>query len=559
MARRLNAVFLFFFIIFSIIIFKLFQWQVLSYDKLGGLAERQRQITIEIPAKRGKILASDGSPIVINQKAYGVYIEPKKIKDKNSLITLLSRELNIPVSTISAKLDNEKLLWIPIAHKIDQNIADRIKNSKLDGLDFLEESKRYYPESSMAAHLLGFVGKNSQGNDQGYFGLEGYYDEQLRGRNGQITQENDATGNPILTGNLDTVPAENGRDLNLYIDKTVQYVIEDKLKSGIEKYEAKGGTAIVMDPQNGGIIGLAAYPSYDQGNYPDYPEIYYKNPAISSSYEPGSTFKTLIMAMALDNDKVKPDTKFNESGPVDIGGYTINTWNQKYHGEITMTQILEYSSNVGMVFVERQLDKEIMLNYLHNLGIGEMTEIDLQDEATPLLRPSNKWYEIDYATASFGQGIALTPLQMVRAVAALANGGKLMRPEVVKSIRLSDGKLIETEPKVVKQIYKKESTKIITEMMVSAVDNGEAKFTKPKGYRIAGKTGTAQIAISGHYDSEKTIASFVGFAPADSPRFVILVTLKEPSKSIWGSETAAPIFFQIAKELFTYYGISPSE
>lgn len=556
MEKRLGFVFIFFLGIFLLILVKLFYWQVLSSDSLGGLAEKQRLSTIPIKAARGRILASDGSSLVINKKAYGVYLEPKKIDDKDKIISVLSKELELPSSSISANLSNSSLFWIPVAHKVDEEKVEDLKKFNLKGLTFMDEQKRFYPESSMAAHLLGFVGKNAKGEDQGYFGVEGYYDEQLSGRDGVLMQDQDALGNPILSGARQNIPAEDGRDLFLYLDKTIQYIVENKLKEGIEKYGAKGGSVIVMDPSTGGILALAAYPSYDPGIFSKFPSEYYKNPTVASFYEPGSTFKVLVMAAAINEGKVTAGKKFNEDGPVEIGGYTIKTWNQKYHGEITLSQVLEYSSNVGMVFVEKQLDKNVFLRYIKDLGFGNLTGVDLQEESTPQLRPANKWYEIDYATSSFGQGIATTPLQMITAVSAIANGGKLMEPHVVKSIKLADGKMININPKVNKIIYSKETTSVLKEMMVSAVDKGETRFLKPVGFRIAGKTGTAQIPISGHYDTEKTIASFVGFAPVDKPKFLMLVTIREPSSSPWGSETAAPIFFSVAREIFPYLKIS---
>lgn len=559
MERRMSVIFFIFFLFYILVAARLFYWQVLSSDRLGGLAEKQRLTTVPVVAKRGEIFASDGSPLVLNQKAYGIYIEPKKVKDRERISGVLANELKLDQASISAQLYNNRVVWLPLTHKVDEDVIERLKKLDLEGVEFLPELKRYYPESSMAAHLLGFVGNNSKGEDQGYFGIEGYYDEQLRGRDGYIQQELDANGNPILTGNREQTDAENGRDLTLYIDKTIQFIVEKYLTEGITKYGAKGGSVIVVDPNTGGILAMASDPSYKLDKFSSFPAENYKNPAISMSYEPGSTFKVLVMAMALHNKKVTPSTKYNEEGPTSIGGYTIKTWNQKYHGEITLSKILEYSSNPGMVFIQQQLGKDDFFDYIENLKIGKLTDIDLQDEATPELRPKNKWYEIDYATASFGQGIALTPLQMIRSVVAIANGGKIIEPHVVKTIHLENEKKFEIKAKSEKQIFSVEATRIVTEMMVSAVENGETKFLKPHGYRVAGKTGTAQIPIAGHYESDKTIASFVGFAPADDPKFVMLVTLREPTTSPWGSETAAPLFFNIVKEIFPYMGISSSD
>jgi cell division protein FtsI (penicillin-binding protein 3) len=557
MLARLRVTLFFIILIFGLIISRLFYWQVTSADNLSGLGEDQTLLSSLIPAQRGRIYSSDGSPFVINQKSYLIFAEPKKMKDPQNIIEVLSRELEIPIATLSSKLNEKKLNWVPLIDNIDEAKMKKIKESRIEGIGFREGFMRYYPEGSMSAHLLGFVGKSSKGEDHGYFGIEGYYDEQLKGRNGILKQDKDALGNPILSGKLDEISAQNGRDLTLTIDKTVQFIVEEKLKEGIEKYKAKGGTAVVMNPYTGAILAMASFPSYDPKLFNQYEQQLYKNPAVAASYEPGSTFKVLIVASALNEGKIKTDTKYNETGPLEIGGYTINTWNQKYHGQITPSQILEYSSNVGMVFIEKELGNDNLIRYIKKLGFGELTEVDLQDEASSDLRPLNKWYEIDYATASFGQGIAVTPIQMLRAVSAIANGGKLMKPFLVKKIQDKE-RTIEIKPKIERDVFKKEVSSAVSEMMYLAVENGETRRLKPVGYKIAGKTGTAQIPIKGHYDAAKTIASFVGFAPVGNPNFVMLITLTEPSTSQWGSETAAPLFFNIAKELFPYFGISPS-
>jgi len=395
--------------------------------------------------------------------------------------------------------------------------------------------------------------------DKGYFGIEGFYDLALKGKSGFLIREKDASGNPILLGDEKRIPFEDGQNLELYLDRSVQTIIEDNLKKGIEKYGASEGLVAVMDPITGGIIGMAATPSYDPSKFGEYDAQVYPNPIVANTYEPGSTFKTLVMAAALNEKAVDVQTKFNEEGPIKIGQYYIRTWNDKYNGQLNMSQILEKSSNPGMVFVANKLGKDKFIEYLNKFGIGKKTGIDLEEEATSEIKAKDTWSDIDLATASFGQGIAVTPIQMLQAVASLANKGNLMEPQIVKKISDKNGKVIIKNPKIIGTTVDQKTAKMITDMMVSAVDNGDAKWAKPKGYRIAGKTGTAQIPVAGHYDVQKTIASFVGFAPADKPKFVILVALREPQSSPWGSETAAPLFFNITKELFTYYGISPND
>jgi len=558
MQRRASLVFVTLTIFLFAVVIRLFSWQILSAEKLQGLAQAQTQRSSAITAKRGRIYFSDGSPLVLNQKAFQVFAQPDQLSLSHDQLKLISKSLAIDEATISSKIENKKLKWVALKEKVDPTEIEQLYQSSIKGIGFSEISKRYYPESSMAAHILGFVGKNAQGEDQGYFGLEGYYDALLRGQEGLRTQEADVQGFPILLGERQDIPAQNGRDLVLSIDRTVQFIAETKLKEGITKYGAKGATVIIMEPQTGEILAMAGYPSYDPADYEHFPTSFYKNPTIAGSFEPGSTFKVLVMGAAIEKGSIAADTKFDEGAPLEISDYTIRTWNNKYHGFITTAQILEYSSNVGMVLVSQKIGKDTLLQYIERLGVGSATEIDLQEESSPQLRDKNKWYEIDYATASFGQGIAVTPLQMVRAVAAFANGGMLVQPHIVTATKLSDGTKIPVISPTMNRVFSNETSAIITEMMVAAVENGETKYLKQPHMRIAGKTGTAQIPIAGHYDSEKTIASFVGFGPADSPRFVMLVTVVEPTTSPWGSETAAPIFFNIAKELFYYWGISPS-
>lgn len=554
---RSSVLFSAFVIGFFVLLLRLVYWQIFSADRLGKEASRQHFIELAVPASRGEIIDKGGNPLVVNQPAFLVYGEPRNIKDVRQFATLVAPVLSLNTDEVISKLSQPNLVWVPLAHKIELPLVQNLRLQNLAGLGFEKEPKRFYPEASTAAHLLGFVGSDVNGADQGYFGLEGYYDRQLRGIDGIMRLEKDAHGAPILIGSEERIPPEDGRNLVLHADKVVQQIVERKLKEGIERYGAKEGSVVVMDPSTGGITAMASFPNYDPRNFSQFDKSFYKNPIVGSSYEPGSTFKALIMAAAINEKLITPDTVMDESGPVEIGPYVIRTWNNQYNGKLTMTQVLEHSSNVGMVFVAQKLGRDKLLSAIKRFGFGKPTNIDLEDESSPELRADKDWKEVDEYTASFGQGIAVTPIQMVRAVGALANGGKMMEPHLVKEIREAKGKSIIVPSKVTAQVVSAETARIVTEMMVAAVDNGEAKWAKPKGYRVAGKTGTAQIAVAGHYDDKKTIASFVGFAPADKPRFVMLVTLREPSSSQWGSETAAPLFFTIARDLFTYWGIPP--
>ncbi|MGB9911176.1 MAG: peptidoglycan D,D-transpeptidase FtsI family protein [Microgenomates group bacterium] len=565
---RINLLLIFFVIFTGLIISRLFYWQIIKGEELKALAEKQHWVSFEIPAKRGEIFFNDGFPLVSNEEAYLVFGSPKELKEEPEKVAkriapILSEETSEKIEDLEKiiieRLSLKKLWWTPLKQKVSRQTKEKIEKMSIKGIGFEEQQKRVYPEASMAAHLLGFVGFDKDGKEKGYFGLEGFYDLQLKGKPGIIRQEKDALGNPILLGEDKSQEKIDGRSLVLNLDRSVQYIVEEKLKKGLIRYGAKSGTVTVMDPFNGAIIAMASFPNYHPGYYWQYKEEIFSNPVIASSYEPGSTFKVIIMAAALDSGVVTPESRCEKcNGPRKIAEYTIKTWNDKYYPNSTMTEIIQHSDNVGMVFVAEKLGIERTYQYLKKFGFGKPTGIDLQEETSPPLREKKDWKFIDLATISFGQGIAVTPLQMVKAVGALANGGVLYKPFVVKKIIGEKGEE-EIQPKKEERVIKPNTAQMIKEMMVNAVEKGEAKWAKPQGFRIAGKTGTAQIPVAGHYDEEKTIASFIGFAPADKPKFVMLVTLREPTSSPWGSETAAPLWFEIANELFLYYGILVEE
>lgn len=536
-------------------------------DQLKALAESQHFESISLPATRGHILTNDGFALVSSKPTFLLYGLPQTLTDKEKV------ELALVLSRILADQDNEEsfkkdilnklgrdLYWVPLAKNLTVQVKTKITSLNLKGIGFEEATNRFYPEGSSSAHLLGFVGSNQRGDDQGYFGLEGFYNGELKGLPGQIRQERDAFGLPILFGQFLGRGSRNGKSLELNLDRSIQFIVEKTLKADMEKYGAKAASAVVMDPKTGAILAMSSFPNYDPLNYSQFSKEFFRNPVVADQYEPGSTFKALVMSAALNEDLVKPETTCDAcSGPVAIGGFDLRTWDNKYFPNTSMTDVIIHSDNTGMVFVGRKLGLDKFYQYFQNFGFGKPTGVDLQDEASPELRPETNWREIDLATASFGQGIAVTPIQMVTAVSSIANGGYLMEPHVVKSIKDENGSSYSIKPKVVRQILKEGTTKIMTEIMVKAVEEGEAKFARVTGFKIAGKTGTAQIPVAGHYDSNKTIASFVGFAPADNPKFVMLVRFDEPSASIFGAETAAPTFFEIARQLFTYYKIAPTE
>lgn len=546
---------------FLLVVVRLFYWQVVKADELTRFGQSQYGRPLRIDAIRGTIKTSDEFAVAANKISYLLFASPKEIKpsEKEKTAGLLSSLLKIEEASVSAALSRDKL-WVPVHAGVSSEQKSEISSLKLPGIGFEQQNTRFYPEGSMAAQLLGFVGRNDVGEDKGYFGLEGYYDRQLRGKRGKAVHIQDALGRPIVARLSNDSDRIDGRSLILSLDRVIQFSVEKKLLAGIAQYQASGGMAAVINPKNGAVLAMASYPSFDQRRYREFEDSVYKNPFIVNLYEPGSTFKSLIMSAGIDSGVVKPETKCPIcQGPVQIGEYAIRTWNNKYRDDITMTEVIQHSDNTGMVYVGKTLGLDRMLEYLEKFGIGDLTGIDLQGEVSPGLRPRDEWYPIDLATASFGQGIHVTPLELLVGFASLANEGRRMEPHVVAKIQTPEGETIPIEPKELSRPVSAKTAKIMTEILVNAVDNGEAKWAKPKGYRIAGKTGTAQIPIAGHYDPNKTIASFIGFAPADDPRFAMLVIIDRPTTSIYGSETAAPIFFDIARDLFSYYQISPSE
>jgi len=542
-------------------------WQLIEGGKLSREARAQQLSGSEFGAQRGNIFSSDGSPLAASSEAWLVYADITKTdKSPKEIANLLApllveddverEELLREVLRVQAMLERD-VVWTPLKDKVTTDVKKNIEALGISGIGFELVEDRIYPEASVAAHVLGIVGKESEGGDRGYFGLEGYYDLTLGGQTGYVEREADLLGQPILSGVERQISASPGIDLVTHIDKRIQLLAQRSLAAGIERYGAISGSVIIMRPSDGAILAMSVLPDFDPGSFENYSNRDFRNPVISDSFEPGSIFKPVIMASALDAGVVRPDTECDICGePLKVDKYFIKTWNDEYKKDITMAEVLRESNNVGMAFVGDRLGKELTHDYLVKFGFGQKTGIDLQGEMSPKLRNRDDWNVVDLAATSFGQGIAVTPIQMIRAIAAIANDGVLVMPQVVNSVS-ADGWEDDIEPISQRRVISKKAADEVTDMMVSAAKQGEAKWAVPRGFDIAGKTGTAQIPVEGHYDEDKTIASFVGFAPASDPEFVMLVTLREPQSSPWASETAAPLWFDIALELFPYLGIGP--
>lgn len=552
---RLGMVVLLFSGLYFLVISKLFYWQVVSSEYLKQAQVNQSSDQLILPAVRGEILTSDNFPLATNKVSYLLYANPKVVSGKEQYAKILSKILEIDEASISAQL-SKNLFWVRLAQKLPDAKKQEIDKLKLEGLGFQVQTERFYPEASMAAQLVGFLGKDIEGNDHGFFGLEGYYNAQMRGRNGKLYVIKDALGHPVVNDIREERKID-GRSIVLGLDRSIQYIADKRLKEGVNNYGAEGGSIIIMDTKTGMILAQSSIPNFDPQHYYDFDNVSFRSPIISDLYEPGSTFKVLVMSAALDLKKVTPTTKCTLcGGPIPVDGYSISTWDNKYFQNETMAEVIQHSDNTGMVFVGKKLGRDNLLTYMKNFGIGEDTGVDLQGEASGDLRDT--WSDVDLATATFGQGISVTPLQLVSAVNTIANGGNLMKPYIVHEIIAADGRKIKIQPIIKRRVIKESTAKIMTWIMVNAVEKGEAKWTKLPHYSIAGKTGTAQIPVAGHYDPHETIASFVGFFPAQDPKITMLVLVRRPKTSIYGAETAAPIFFKTAKDIINYLGIPPS-
>lgn len=542
-----------------LLIGKLFYVQVIQNEFLGGKAQAAHSGLRELPAPRGRITDRHGLMLAANRTAYRLYAEPRYIKDPAAAAIALSPIVRQPAVDLQRKLTGAGL-WVSLATRLTEEQREAVlavkRDLKLKGIGLESMPARRYPNGSLASHVLGFTNFENTGS----YGVEGEYDRYLSGDPGQIVAERDQGGNWLSIGQRQVTPAKPGADVELTIDSSIQYLAETELKRTVGEQGAKGGSIIVMEPTTGEILAMASYPDYQ-------PEAFnavknagrFTNPAISSMYEPGSTFKVLTMAAGLDEGVVTPDTRMDDPGYQRVGGLTIHNWDGRGHANQSMTEVLINSSNVGAAYVSTHVGKEAFYRKLQDFGLGASTGVDLQGEGNGMLvLPSSKhWSPINLYTNAFGQGIGVTPLQLITAEAAVANGGLLMRPYVVKRV-IRDGKVIkENTPQVVRRVLKPEVATTLKGMMQTVVDKGSYDAVRVPGYSIAAKTGTAQIAHRGLYDGQSTIASIVAYSPVKAPEFITLVKIDKPTKSPWAMAVAAPAFQRLAEQLFPYLNLPP--
>lgn len=548
------------------ITFRLYKLQIIDYDFYKELAGEQHFVEKEIVPKRGNIFLLENKqlyPVATNRNLPTVVVNPNEIdKNKvNEIAEKISQILEIDKGEIIEKISKENDNYEIIKRKIDQGEVEKLKEEKISGIHLQDESWRYYPNGSMASQIIGFVGYKE--NDlEGLYGLEKYFEKELRGRVGYLHQERDAGGRWISIGQRQMTPAEDGKDLVLTLDRAIQFKTDLILKNAVKKHDADGGRVIVLEPQSGKILAMSEYPNFDLNDYSKVEDIgVFKNSNISDAYECGSVFKTITMVSGLDSGKIDFDTAYIDTGEVNEAGYTIENSDFKSYGKQTMTQVIEKSLNTGAIFVEKEMGNELFYDYVKKFGFGQPTGIELPYEAAGNISNLDNNRNIEFFTASFGQGISVTPIQLAASYGVIANGGELLKPRTVDAYIDKNGKQVKTAREVKGKIISKKAASQIALMLESNVKNGHGKLAGVPGYRIGGKTGTAQIPDKekGGYIEGASIGSFAGFGPIDNPKFVIISIIDYPKDVEWAESSAAPIFGELSKFLLDYYNIDPTE
>lgn len=553
-----------FIIAFILLIFlRLFHLQVLNYEYYKALALNQHEFEKTILPKRGEIfLSTNKEPLLVatNIVLNTVYAVPKEIEDTETLAAKLALLLDMTAAEITEKINKGSKSYAPIKKQLTEHTSKQINQLKLPGIYLEPQTVRYYPEKNLASHVLGFVG--FIGNERvGQYGIEGEFEKELAGSKGALGTEKDVAGRWITLAARSFNPALDGDNLYLTLDSAIQFKAQEVLETTVEEHGAEGGSVIVVDPKNGKILAMASFPGFDSNQYGKVADVSaYNNEAISQDYEPGSVFKPITMAAALNEGKVNPQTTYEDKGVVEIDDHTIRNSDGEARGEQNMTQVLEKSLNTGLVFVEQQLGHENFRKYVKQFGFGKSLEVELPGEAKGDIDNLNKKGDIFFATVSFGQGITVTPIQLITAYTAIANGGKMMKPFVVQKIVHPDGSAVETYPTQLRQVIESKTAATLSAMLVNVVENGHGKKAAVKGYYIAGKTGTAQVPFKDKpgYDPSKNIGSFIGFGPVDDPQFLMLIKINHPKDVRFAESTAAPAFGEIANFILHYLQVPPS-
>ncbi len=539
-----------------VLVGRLVHLQIIQHDRLAAQSDKQYLRTVEITSGRGNIYDRNRNQLATNIRVESVYADPKSVAEKTATARILARVLELNPQAVLKKLkSNRHFVWIK--RKSELNAVEKLKQLDLVGVGFIAETKRYYPKRKLAASTLGFVGLDNQG----LAGIEHFHHAVLKGRTQRTVLEKDARGRFLWT-------TANAQDLNpgkqdvvLALDEVIQFIAERELNRQVKEYRAKSGLAIVMDPFSGAVYAMASAPEFNPNNYAAYPPHIWRNDAVASAFEPGSIFKPIVAAASLEEGLAGPDDIFFcENGSYQIGKSRISEASNHQFGWLTLRNIIAKSSNIGAIKIAQRLGNRRFYDYIRKFGFGRRLGVDLPGEASGTLRSIRQWSGLSLASISFGHEISVTPIQMVSAIAAIANGGVLIRPRLTQAI-LKNGVLDRTfEPEALQTVLSEETSRQMINILKSVVKTGTGAKAAIPGFEVAGKTGTAQKIDpkTQTYSKTKYLASFVGFVPADAPRLVILVMIDEPQKTYWGGEVAAPVFQRIARKTLRYLHIPSS-
>jgi cell division protein FtsI/penicillin-binding protein 2 len=544
---------------------RLAYWQVVRRAELVEQASAQVLQAESVAARRGSIYDQTGRLLATTVQLNSVYAIPRQVRDRAAaegeseeewlkrVAAALGAVLGESPERLRARLESGAE-WVFLKRRVSEDVSGRVKGLGLPGIGLEPEPKRLYPNDAVGAALLGFVNDDGLGGS----GVEARFDRELRGVPGRLVVERDPADRELAVGLRQLTPPVDGADLVLTLDLVVQNAAERELARAMKVERAAGGTVVVLDPDTGAIVALASAPGYDPNNVAAADPEAFRDRAVSWTYEPGSTMKPITIAAALNAGVVEASTSYEDKGYAVIGGRVVRNAQGKVYGRLDLSGILEKSANAGAVFVGARLGAERLHRYLLDFGFGRATGVDLAAESTGTVRPLQEWYPIDVGTASFGQGLSATPLQVAAAYGAIANGGTLYRPYVVAEVRRADGSVQRTEPQALRRVIAPETASLMRDLLTNVVDRGLAQSAKLPGYSVAGKTGTAQIASpDGRYVDDEYVSSFAGLVPARDPRFVCVVVLERPASRLLGTLAAMSVFTGLASDVLRYARIEP--
>ena len=563
---RLVFLALFFLIILTAVVGRVFSLAIVEHRTFVLAARRQHQSVALLLPLRGAIYAVDKfgapHPLAIQKKFFTLTAVPKDVKDPDQASRALSAVLAVPSSELLSKLSKRPDPYEVLARKLDETAADRIRALGIAGLSLAEETRRIYPQGSLAASVVGFVNyDDGGGTERGEYGIEKQFESRLDGQRGFFEGEKDAAGYWVALGRRILNPPVNGESVVLTIDPNIQFRLEEELQALGQKWQAESAAAVVLEPSTGRVLAMASRPTFDPNRYSREKDFsVFRMPIVDSQFELGSVFKPITMATGINEGAVTATTTYRDPGVRRFGSLTIANFDGKAHGTQTMTQVLEQSLNTGAIFVAERLGQDRFLNGIERFGFGAKSDIEFPGEVAGDISHLAKERDVDYATASFGQGLAVTPLQIASAMAAIANHGILMKPRLVEKIVDASGSELVRQPEEVRRVISPATAETVTKMLVSVVRNGYDNRAGVKGYFVAGKTGTAQIPLtSGRGYSDEVIHTFVGYAPAFNPKFLLLLQINKPAGNRFAANTLSPSFAKLAEFILNYYQVPPDE